>query len=807
MKFLCPHCSQRLNVDDSQAGRRGKCPKCGSKVEIPHANVVKSNQAAKEVSSAVSTAEVNHAVANQHSFADAEVHRDDTVVAAAEETLSRSIDPLQMPPGDRSKHDSQHANDGNVPTEPASTVTKNVLDVPREFGRYRISRMLGQGGMGTVYLAEDTQLERPVALKIPREDAAIGADARLRFEREAKTAAKLSHPGICQVYDVGEWAGRQFLAMEFVSGRPLSHFARRRELSDLQAVRIVHRIAVAMEAAHRQKVIHRDLKPSNILVTETGEPKVMDFGLALRLDATDTRLTQSGAIVGTPSYMAKEQLMAEKDQIGPASDVYSLGVILYELLTGKLPHEVPPKAPLAALLAKLLCVPPDPITKHRPELDPRLQAIIAKSLAESLTERFRSMGELATQLDEFLKATATDESSIIRRPIFDNLASPNPMSGDPVPHGVDDLPPQAATIIEPFWKTSWRQTVEKWAKIVDRLRHSWPEWQRAFRSGGNTTLERFQTLAVRLRDELRVGHQFYRAHRETFWRRIWSGPYRIWHGTESLANEQELFIHDRERIEAVWDVDLPERCVVCGIETDRQEQEQVRRLENFETTSRLLWLILSCGLILAVWKPFWPSNVWWHGWWWIPAVMIPAIPITFRLRSQEFASVRFRCCSEHAANTRYPELVLVSGGLLVGIGSGRAKRRIGEELQNRESQRQSQGIDVSGFRNDIATPTPEPLDDTSYGSSSRSQPPPSIRLVDEVEPTPILHAIDSLSKTPEAGELPILASRNDISEEQSPTPPPLLLIAEADEKSLLNANLAEEEILDGILIDDDDEEV
>jgi serine/threonine protein kinase len=209
--------------------------------------------------------------------------------------------------------------------------------LPAPFGRYKLLKLLGQGGMGTVYLAQDTQLDRRVALKIPLFDSADGSHVLERFYREARAAATVHHPNICPIYDVGENDGVPYLTMAFIEGRPLAEIAGTKPLTPRQSALLVRKLALALAEAHQQKVIHRDLKPANIMIDRRSEPIVMDFGLARRSHAGDVRMTQEGSAMGTPSYMPPEQVSGNVDLMGPGSDIYSLGVILYELLAGRLP--------------------------------------------------------------------------------------------------------------------------------------------------------------------------------------------------------------------------------------------------------------------------------------------------------------------------------------------------------------------------------------------------------------------------------------------------------------------------------------
>ncbi len=209
------------------------------------------------------------------------------------------------------------------------------------FGRYRILKSLGEGAMGSVYLAHDTQLDRKVALKIPKFDAKSETKHIDRFLREARSAATLNHPNICPVYDVGEIDGTHFMTMAYINGHTLQDFVNpEKPQRDRNVANVVRKIALALHEAHINGLVHRDVKPGNVMVDPRNEPIVMDFGLARQIDEEDdARLTRDGAILGSPAYMSPEQVEGKADALGPHSDLYSLGVILYELLTGNLPFQ------------------------------------------------------------------------------------------------------------------------------------------------------------------------------------------------------------------------------------------------------------------------------------------------------------------------------------------------------------------------------------------------------------------------------------------------------------------------------------
>jgi hypothetical protein len=283
------------------------------------------------------------------------------------------------------------------------------IHLPEQFGRYRIIRPLGQGGMGGVYLARDGDLDRLVALKVPL-FSPDDAEAVERFTREARSAATIDHPNVCRVYDVGRIDGLPYITMEYVEGPTLAGVLKGGPLPPRQAVQVARDVARALAEAHRLDVVHRDLKPANILLqsprgTEDGElgtVKVADFGLARRDAPDESRLTAEGVIAGTPMYMSPEQ--ASGDRAGPASDVYSLGIVLYEMATGRPPFS----GTRADIFSQTLTVVPPAPSSLRPEVGPRLDAIALKALAKRPGDRFSGMTEFADALDESLADAGRD---------------------------------------------------------------------------------------------------------------------------------------------------------------------------------------------------------------------------------------------------------------------------------------------------------------------------------------------------------------------------------------------------------------
>src|SRR5262245_1471604 len=239
-------------------------------------------------------------------------------------------------------------------------------------GRYRLEERLGTGGMGQVWLARDTQLDRHVALKL------LGTDADpLRFEREAQAIASLSHPNICRLYDYGSAGGRVYMVFEYLPGGTLEdRLAGGGPLDDRESERIVAEVAAGLAHAHDRGLIHRDLKPTNIVFDDEGRAKIADFGIA-RVAGKDT-LTEAGTLMGTAAYMSPEQ--AQGGPVTPASDVYSFGVLLYRTLTGRLPFE---SASAVDLLRRQLTEEPMPVRAVRPDSPASLAWVAESSLAKN----------------------------------------------------------------------------------------------------------------------------------------------------------------------------------------------------------------------------------------------------------------------------------------------------------------------------------------------------------------------------------------------------------------------------------------
>ena len=255
-------------------------------------------------------------------------------------------------------------------------------------GRYQIEEMIGEGATAAVYRAMDQRLRRTVAVKILLPH--VHATTKQRFEREALAAAKLNHPGIMAIYDVGQDQDASYIVVELVSGRPLYDFI---PSPPEEVARLGQQICLALDYAHRAGIIHRDVKPANIYVTEEGNIKIMDFGLAIPVEGGQKRLTAMGSIIGTPAYLSPEQ--AQGKPLSPVTDIYSLGVVLYEMITGQLPFDADD---IASILLQQVNKPAVPPSEFVPELPRWLENVILKALEKKPDARFKNAAAMAAAL-------------------------------------------------------------------------------------------------------------------------------------------------------------------------------------------------------------------------------------------------------------------------------------------------------------------------------------------------------------------------------------------------------------------------
>ncbi len=289
-------------------------------------------------------------------------------------------------------------------------------------GPYEVVSRIGAGGMGEVFRARDTRLDRTVAIKILPAAFASNAQLKIRFEREAKAISQISHPHICALHDVGQADGVEYLVLEFLEGETLADRIARGPLPISDVLRLGSQIASALACAHRAGIVHRDLKPGNVMITKTGA-KLLDFGLARSapafatptpMDATQHKpLTQEGTILGTFQYMSPEQLAGE--EVDARSDIFALGAVLYEMLTGARTFEGKSRT---SIITAVLAGPPRPASSLRPMTPPALEHVIAKCLARERDERWESAADIASEL-EWIGGSASGESTtvVMKRPV------------------------------------------------------------------------------------------------------------------------------------------------------------------------------------------------------------------------------------------------------------------------------------------------------------------------------------------------------------------------------------------------------
>ena len=338
---------------------------------------------------------------------------------ADERAPAPPIGTTSTPPRDHAKA----AERSTLGPEPMAAAAEPAL-AGRTIGDFEFLQEIGRGGMGVVYKARQTSLDRVVAVKVLLAEHCQNPVLLGRFRAEARAVAGLAHPNIVAVYQVGHCAAGHYFAMEYIDGRSLEAIIQERTVPVAWALSLLIPVAEAIHFAHGKAVIHRDLKPANIMIDQLRRPVVMDFGLA-KVVGKSSALTQYGVLMGTPAYMSPEQAGEGGGEVGPASDVYSLGAILYRLLAGRVPYEG--RTPLSTLAKVISPKPPPPVRDFRPDVPGALEAICLKCLNKRAGDRYHSAHALAEDLRHFRTAanqTPAPPSARGRLPTVTLVAQP-----------------------------------------------------------------------------------------------------------------------------------------------------------------------------------------------------------------------------------------------------------------------------------------------------------------------------------------------------------------------------------------------
>jgi len=279
---------------------------------------------------------------------------------------------------------------------------------------YKILEKLGEGGMGVVYKAEDTKLKRTVALKFLPRGLTYDADAKERFIQEARAAAALNAPNICIIHEIDEADGQSFIVMEYIDGQSLREKTESGRLEIEDVVDIAIQIAEGLREAHENDIVHRDIKSANIMVTVKGQTKIMDFGLAKL--AGQTRLTREGTTIGTVAYMSPEQ--AGGEEVDLRTDIWSLGVVMYEMITGQMPFKGEYEQ---VAIYSIMNKDPKPMPEYRTDVPLKLEKIVRKALAKNRDERYQHMDEILTELKLLKKELKTPAGFQLRKAVADEF--------------------------------------------------------------------------------------------------------------------------------------------------------------------------------------------------------------------------------------------------------------------------------------------------------------------------------------------------------------------------------------------------
>ena len=372
-------------------------------------------------------------------------------VNAAFALLDRRQQRQAQPDDTKSRVGESPPETGEQPGKPV--LVKDLATIPEQIGRFKIQRRLGQGGFGAVYLARDTQLDRMVALKMPRGDNFSTPEELAQFVEEARTAAQLNHPDIVTVYDVGQDGDQVYIVQEYIEGQDLAGYLKSHTLSVEQIAELMVTVAIAMAFAHQKGFVHRDLKPANVLLDSDGKARIADFGLAVH-ESIQRQLR--GSRSGTLVYMSPEQIRGETHRLDGRSDIWSLGVILYEMLAGRRPFH---GKTISDLVGEIKHRDPKPPRQINPELPAELDRICLKCLSKRITDRYSNATDLMEDLRHWLQERQqerTTEETVAERAkiVPKGLRSFDAQDADfflellPGPRDRDGLPESIR-----FWKT------------------------------------------------------------------------------------------------------------------------------------------------------------------------------------------------------------------------------------------------------------------------------------------------------------------------------------------------------------------